>query len=275
MRKLDFISGSPSLSIFKEGSNKTNAGGIIFVLFIIIFLVISSFYIYEYITKNAYEFDYMLVKGLGWQYIKEPNKANFVSDTERKFHFLLSKEDEDYDNIPLSNNFIILEDPHEALAHLEKDPLDQFKIIDLDNDNHIYRQNTTISSKIRDFDLAVLYKCQRNHCEIREEDKIKTDSYWLTFGYQGYTIDHQSPGNPIQLLPDNTFWPIYLQFLESTNIIYLNWILIEYEEKKTIFSYLFDKIRGKPNIFYGGDFSSKEVYTDDGHVRDFLQKIGR
>ena len=74
MRKLDFISGSHSLSIFKEGSNKTNAGGVIFVLFIIIFLVISSFYIYEYTTKNAYEFDYRLVKGLGWQYIKEPNK---------------------------------------------------------------------------------------------------------------------------------------------------------------------------------------------------------
>ena len=52
----------------------------------------------------------------------------------------------------------------------------------------------------------------------------------------------------------------------------MNWILIEYEEKKTIFSYLFDKIRGKPNIFYGGDFSSKEVYTDDGHVRNFPSK---
>ena len=44
------------------------------------------------------------------------------------------------------------------------------------------------------------------------------------------------------------------------------------KKKKTIFSHLFDKIRGKPNIFYGGDFSSKEVYTDDGHVRDFPSK---
>ena len=51
-----------------------------------------------------------------------------------------------------------------------------------------------------------------------------------------------------------------IEFNENTNIAFLNWELIEYEEDKGIFFNTFDRIRGKENIFYGGDFKSMEVF---------------
>ena len=51
------------------------------------------------------------------------------------------------------------------------------------------------------------------------------------------------------------------------------WDLIEYEEQKGMFGELFDKVRGKSNLYYGGDFDSKETYTDDGHIRNFPSNL--
>lgn len=83
--------------------------------------------------------------------------------------------------------------------------------------------------------------------------------------YKGFTLDHQDPEAPLKRSDEFTFKKI--EFLENTNIIYLNWESIEYEEEKNIFQKTFDKIRGKSNTYYGGDFKSMEFFTDDGHVR--------
>ena len=44
MRKLDFISKPPNFSIFKEGANKTNLGGFLFVIYIAIILILAIVY---------------------------------------------------------------------------------------------------------------------------------------------------------------------------------------------------------------------------------------
>ena len=36
MRRLDFISGSPQLNIFREGANKTNLGGALYLIYILV-----------------------------------------------------------------------------------------------------------------------------------------------------------------------------------------------------------------------------------------------
>ena len=228
MRKIDFISGSPSLSIFKEGANKTNVGGVIFLLFIIIFILISVFYIYEYTTKNAFEFDHRLIKGVGWQNIKEKEKANIVSNTERVFQFSLFKDKDVGPSTLQSKSFIIM-DVKRMMKHKNEnfDQTDKFNVLNLDNEDFIIKQNEPYRAIIGDFDLAVLYKCEKDECKIREDDRIITDSYWLRFLYQGYDINHQSSGDPIQLLPEDQFWGFDIQFLANTNIMFLNWSLIE------------------------------------------------
>lgn len=44
------------------------------------------------------------------------------------------------------------------------------------------------------------------------------------------------------------------------------------KKKKNIFQKTFDKIRGKSNTYYGGDFKSMEFFTDDGHIREILSE---
>ena len=46
MRKLDFVSGAPQFAIFKEGANKTNFGGVIYLIYIIILVLLAIIYIY-------------------------------------------------------------------------------------------------------------------------------------------------------------------------------------------------------------------------------------
>ena len=117
--------------------------------------------------------------------------------------------------------------------------------------------------------LMVLYRCNGTICSIRKEDKIKVDSYKLTFGYRGFSLVHQNPGKPLQLLPENHYFSKKIEFLESTNIVYLNWEVIKYIENKGVFSRVYDDIVGNNNIFYGMDIGSSQVYADDGHIRNF------
>ena len=54
MRKLDFLSTSPNIYIFREKENKTNFGGVLFLIYIIIMLSISLMYIIDYIVNDKY-----------------------------------------------------------------------------------------------------------------------------------------------------------------------------------------------------------------------------
>ena len=65
MRKLDFISKPPNFSIFKEGANKTNLGGFLFVIYIAIILILAIVYFYDYFANDKYQFNYTVVKLYG------------------------------------------------------------------------------------------------------------------------------------------------------------------------------------------------------------------
>ena len=54
MRKLDFISIAPRLSIFKAGANKTNFGGFLFLIYILILLLLAIIYIFDYSSRDNY-----------------------------------------------------------------------------------------------------------------------------------------------------------------------------------------------------------------------------
>ena len=112
----------------------------------------------------------------------------------------------------------------------------------------------------------VLYQCGFENCDIRPEDKLQDRSYYLHLYYKGFTLDHQDPDNPIKRSDEYSLKRI--QFLENTNIVYLNWGAIEYEEDLDIFTKTYNKIIGKENTYYGGEFKSMEAFTDDGHVSE-------
>ena len=52
MHPLDFISDSPNLFILHKESNKTNFGGVLFLLYIITMIIIIIYYFINYSNNN-------------------------------------------------------------------------------------------------------------------------------------------------------------------------------------------------------------------------------
>ena len=55
MHFLDFVSESPRNFIFQKEANKTNLGGVISFLYLLILIIISSGYLYDYYKNDKYE----------------------------------------------------------------------------------------------------------------------------------------------------------------------------------------------------------------------------
>ena len=271
MRNIDFISASPYLSIFEKGANQTIFGGILFLIYGIIFIILAIIYLYDYISKANYTFDYTLVK----EYLNQSDITwttaykhidIFRSDLEVKLYF---KKDNDIGGKNLTDNFIIIDVNKMQNDNISRD-LNNKKII-TENTSCVIKQGESHKIKMNfDYPFAVIYRCRGTDCSIRDEDKIGTDSYYLEFFYRGYNIDHQSKTqkDPIEEIPEGYYLRKDIQFLENTNFVFLNWNLVEYEEKKGIFGQLFDKIMNNSNIYYGRQLSSITTYTGDDHIKN-------
>ena len=256
MRRLDFISKAPNFSIFKEGSNKTNLGGFLYMAYIIIILLLAIVYFYDYFTNDKYQFNYILVKKSLSESLDKNEEMSSMINADINYYIYLGKDySEPNKNIINNKNFIIVD-----INKIDNPVIGN-------DDECVIKQATEFKYKVNDLRLGVLYRCNLDDCTIRYEDKIHVTSYYLFFGYQGFSIEHQNPENPIQPLTFGDFWLNTVQFLENTNIVYLNWEIIEYEEEKGVFGKTFDNTMGKSNTYYAGDYKTKHTFTDDGHMR--------
>ena len=146
------------------------------------------------------------------------------------------------------------------------------------NDECVFEQGKPYSRKPGNLLGAVLYRCHEpdgQNCTIKNEDKLKLISYWLHVGYNGYNLQHQNSDKPLDKLKKGQYWLKNIPFLEGTNIALLNWQITKYEEKKGIFGKLYDEIVGNKNTYYGGDYKSFVFLSDDGHVRNMTETIGK
>ena len=274
MLKLDFISAAPNLSIFKAGSNKTNLGGVLFLIYVILFILFAIIYLYDYFTKETYSYNYTFVKNN----TNLPEEAKLMNEKEFDFYFSLIKG-VSTGVTNLSNNFLIIDIESLYQKKDEPNPEDGFYYIntsETSNEKCIIKQYSKYQRRLKDFRLAVLYRCNgtnENDCTIRKDDKIEIDSYRLHSGFRGYLFDHQNPENPLPILEENKYFFQDIQFLENTNIIYLNWKLIEYEETQSAFSKIYSDISNKKKSYWGGEIDSVETYTDDGHMKEMPSKV--
>ena len=175
MRRLDFISKAPNFSIFKEGANKTNLGGVLFMIYIIIILLLALVYFFDYFTNEKYQFDYSLVKG-------DENNNTFLKNMEKvELNYIVNLEVDNQKQLYFNKNTIIVD--------LNKSPKD---------DGFIINQLIPFNYSVKDLKLGVLYRCNGNNCTIRDEDKIEDSSYYLNLYYKGFSINHQDPEKPIK-----------------------------------------------------------------------------
>ena len=62
MRAIDFLSDSPRNYIFKKEVNKTNFGGVLFLIYCLIMLIIILTYILDYALNEKYEIEYFDIR---------------------------------------------------------------------------------------------------------------------------------------------------------------------------------------------------------------------
>ena len=231
MKTLDFISKSPNFYIFKEGANKTHLGGFLFLVYIIIIVLLAIVYFYDYFSNNKYKFTYSLDQINDDSFFLKNERIQSMISKEYNISATLAK-DTPNELLINNNNFIVVDfDKLTRKVRAEKKSILN-STEDSNNDECIIKQYEPFKHNIKNLQLGVLYRCDKDNCDIRSDDKINERSYYLRFHYQGFSIKHQDPKIPIQQLTGDWYNYEPLQFLENTNIIYLNWEIIEYREEK-------------------------------------------
>jgi len=219
MHPLDIISNSPNLYILRKESNKTNFGGFLFLIYLIIIITIFVYYIIDY-TKN----DKYIIQSFNHYNIKtkeekeERNKNDFYNPT---INFTLST------SVYFDGYFFNL-----------------LQIYDNKKEKFI-EKGSKFSTKINDFDIIIIYECNNLNCsdylellEHLRDDEFDIPSYYLYIAYDGFTLDHQNENKPIIKTEDNNkmlFRRFELLNLNKTTNITYNWKNILYTEKKGYF----------------------------------------
>ena len=236
MHPLDFISQSPHLFIFNREANKTNFGGILFIIYIVICLGIFLYYLLNYIKNNKYEIQYTLNYN---KTLSRDAEAIFKNDSLN----------------PLLRIDIYL---HNGRRHLYSN--DTFIIVDLYNMTNL---NTSgeyhIKKKANSINVGIFYLCQGIDCTLKEEDK--NNSHFLTLGYNAFIISHQSE---IPIYQDKKLNHNYddLEFSMSLKMKQkLNWQVIKYKDKGGLFS------EGKEYI--GGSLKSGHLLVEEPNYMFF------
>ena len=221
MHPLDIISNSPNLYILRKESNKTNFGGFLFLIYLIIIITIFVYYIIDYTKNDKY-------------IIQSFNHFNIKSDEEKE-----ERNKNDFYNPTINFN---LSTSVYFFGHFFDLSILKLQIYDNKKEKFI-EKGSKFSTKINDFDIIIIYECNNLNCsdylELLEylRDEFNISSYYLNFAYDGFTLDHQNENKPIIKTEDNNeifFHQYKLNLNKTTNITY-NWKNILYTEKKGYF----------------------------------------
>ena len=256
MHPLDFISQSPQTFIFQKEANKTNLGGLLFLIYLIICLGIFLYYLLDYTENNKFEV----------QYTYNQNDS-FIDDEEKKKDNKFNPEIgvivelKDKNNEFLSENFLIIKNFRNPEGYW----------------NGKY-YGYAFSERACDIDIEIYYKCYNEHnCSLRNEDK--RESYLLEFWYSRFFLDHQNKTLPIYK-NNITYTVLTLEFSFYTKIKKnFDWQVIKYIDKGGLFSsvkeYYGGSMKSKDIFIYDPPYPQKEIYNADGTFTyyDFLYKI--
>ena len=113
-------------------------------------------------------------------------------------------------------------------------PDNKFLIYDNNASEFIDIKNK-FNKQINKFDVVILYECKNSNCSdyydyISSLNIEQMNDFYLTFNYDGFSLDHQSPKQPI--LRDDTFSIKYQLNFNSTMDIKNIWRNIIYNEQK-------------------------------------------
>ena len=217
MRTLDILSPSPNLYLFQKESNKTNFGGFLFLIYLIIMILLFIYYLLDYIRNPKYtiqsfiHFNFKTDREIEERQKNETFNPNIWFKLKLK---LYNEVNEEY--VDITNNFTILNFLTGELKDI----------------------NSAFNSNISDFNYAIFYKCEYSNCSdyIDYLDMLKQrgmNTTYLYLSYQGFVLDHQDPSGPIKKKGTFTY-RVYIN-LNQFSYINFDWKNILYTEKKMMF----------------------------------------
>ena len=234
MHFLDFLSGSPKIFIFQQETAKTNLGGILFLIYIIIMLSISLAYIIDYAINDKYTYEIknidnttnneiLLINGIDYNPLKKLNKDNDLNPLIN-FSIFASSLFSIYD---IENN-----------DYLEGVPDEEFGF---------EYSWFNITRRVDDLKFELRYICGNDsNCTSIYEEDIEGMGFALLL--PAYKIDHQAE-IPLKIVKDMSivshFYDFHDDMLAKLDI---DWEVIKYEDQKSIFDSL---TNNKKEYIYG------------------------
>ena len=230
MNKLDFLSVAPNTLIFGQKSNKTLLGGVLTVIYLIIILLISVAYLYDYGVNIHYSVLYTSDHDV----IYDPKDIDNINKDENLNPTITFNINGDNIN---HTNFVIFKKKGTGMEEIN------FGI--------------DYESKIYDLYFLFAYRCAKLgdddfNCTMREEDKEVSGIglYEFAFNHTGFKIDHADIESPIKKVNILDYFIFYYNDKLTLNT-YL-WKVIKYTEEKGLFG-TFENLMGKSNVFFGGE----------------------
>ena len=254
MKKFDVLSQPPRTYIFERFSNKTIFGGVLSIIYLLIIIFISIYYIYNYIIGDKYEYYY------SYRELPEEQKKKVFAgfDPNPPIHIKLDAINELDWNISSNLKFI----------YYTKDS--EKKII--------YRNDWT-EITIPDYAIIDLYYSIDDINDIKEIEF--GENFEVNLTYKTFYLDHQNPVCPFKKIVIYK----YLRFnFEKNFILYMNWEFTKYKEKNDIFK-IFSNYLRRPIQFLDGRLTINDLkeekndgeynneYIIDGVIHKYLGSI--
>ena len=209
MRKIDFLSQSPSNYIFQKESNKTTFGGVLSIFYIYTISYVLIYYIAIYTQSLPYDIT---------SFVQEEK----LLSSEQRWFFLKSGK---Y-NPNMTLAFKLLDNNQKILS-------DRFIMIDAKSRKEIKRYEI-LERRVSDIHIYVFYKClNQSNCNIDSEDI--SPFYRLIFFYQNFYVNPQGE-IPIDQVNKNIFSSDYVTFSPEIKMKQsLVWNIIRFENSKGLF----------------------------------------
>lgn len=235
MRNIDFLSEYPRIYIFEKEVNKTNFGGILFLLYIITMLIISASYILLFCLNDKYKIEYASINNQTLS--QDSNELDNNPDLNPTLDFKMM-----VDGQTMYKNFRV------ALLKNNKMQIEEFSLV---NGN---KMSLSINSSVSKFSAILVYFCGNDSSCQKNPEKDSIDyntNIDLEFVTPAKKIDHQNKLKPIS----DGYELLYTSYPTTTfdsHILYIyNWKVIKgifIRKKKDLDYYLIRYLVIKMNI---------------------------
>ena len=274
MRKIDFLSEFPNLFIFQKERHKTNFGGVLFLIYIIIMIIISSSYIIDFVINDKFEIESLSINNL--TKIEDIEILNNINDYNPITDFRISIPIEIYtDRFRVryvdENNQIRLENVSEYYYN------PTFKQLNFSGE----AMSFSFKSKITGFEAELIGYCGTGEITSCSDliDILEHKIIFIGFESLFPKIDHQNPLKPILDLEKYSQFNILGTPFPSQISYDFIYRVVQYKEKKGL-SRIFDKLLELKNEYFSGylifESSDEFILIDrriDGDLYRYMMNI--